>query len=1034
MKSFLLNFALTVMAGVGLTLSASAQNVRGGVSGPDGQPIIGAAVIIEGTTLGTSTDVDGGFSLNVPNPKSDILVVSYLGMKEQRVPVNGRTSINVVLEEDATTLDDVVVIGYGTVKKRDLTGAVASIKSDEITATPTANPIEAMQGRVAGLDISRTDGRAGSESSILLRGNRSLTAGQEPLYIIDGIAGSISNLNPNDIASIDVLKDASSTAIYGSAGANGVIMITTKQADAGKVSVDFDAYYGVNGFATYPDPLTGQAWLDYLEEGYYATNGQHSASQAELLTAWGYNATALAPYISAGKWIDWQDTALQTGTQQNYSVSIRGGNEVVKGNFSLGYNSAKGIWKNDRSDMYTARAGVDVKVTKWLKAGIQTGLTFKDADSRNSRMNYSITRALPLGDAYDENGNIRTYTIDGYESVETVNLIYDDKDGVYRHNSKSINITANPYVDITFLPGFTFRSILGTSLSNSRSGTFQAEETYMSLTGSQSPRNATYATSFGYNYTWENILNFQRTFAEDHDFGVTLISSWSKNQHETSSAYNEGFQYDQNLWYGLTGNRPLVSSSYYHKNKMSLAGRVNYSYKGKYLFTASVRYDGVSQLYNHWDTFPAAAVAWRISEEKFMSGAKGWLDNLKLRVGYGVSGNPNVDAYVSRTQVTSDGLDKIDLGGGLISSSVLTQAVGNTAQGWEKSYNLNVGLDFGFFNGRIDGSIEYYNTDTKDVLYNRSLPTTSGGFTPKAAYTMVANVARMQNRGIEITLNTRNIVTKHFQWTTNFTFAYNKEQVKSIDLGSGTTVDNLISLGLFMGHPKSTRYGYKKIGIWQKDEAADAAVFGLKPGDSKIESRLQKQSDGVWTLTDDNGNVTTYTADNQYQINAADQQILGSGSPSSTWGINNTFTFYGFDVNIFMTGRYGYLINADLLGMFKYGQVNLPATYNYWTENNPTNDFPRPYLRRSTDKSSPTDGLSTVDGSYWKIKTITLGYTLPSKILSKAKISRLRVYATINNPFVFSRSHLLKDMDPETGANDKWPMYKQMVFGVNLSF
>ena len=978
--------------------------------------------------------MNGEFSLNVPNPKTDVLLVSYLGMKEQRVPINGRTRIDITLEEDATTLDDIVVIGYGTVKKRDLTGAVASIKSDELTAIPTANPIEAMQGRVAGLDISRTDGRAGGESSILLRGNRSFNAGQEPLYIIDGIAGSISNLNPNDIASIDVLKDASSTAIYGSAGANGVIMITTKQADAGKVSVDFDAYYGVNGFASYPTALTGQAWLNYLDEGYYATYGEHAASRETLLDAWGINGIAVAPYINAGKWINWQDEMLHTGTQQNYSVSIRGGNEVVKGNFSLGYNSTKGIYKNDKSDMYTARAGVDVKVANWLKAGIQTGLTFKDADSRNSRLKYSFSRVLPLGDVYDENGDIRTYIIDGYEAQSTVNLIYDDKDGVYSHNNKSIAITANPYVDVTFLPGFTFRSILGTSLSNSRSGTFNSEQTYMSLTGSSSPRNATYATSFGYNYTWENILNFQRTFNHDHDFGVTLISSWSKNQHETSTAYNEGFLYDQNLWYGLDGTRPVVGSTYYHKNKMSIAGRVNYSYKSKYLFTASVRYDGVSQLYNHWDTFPAAAVAWRISEEKFMEGSRGWLDNLKLRLGYGVSGNPNVDAYVSRTQVTSAGLNDMNLGGGNLTPSVLTQTVGNPAQGWEKSYNLNVGLDFGLFNGRIDGSVEFYDTDTRDVLYSRDLPTANGGFTPKAAYQMLGNIARMQNRGVEITLNTRNIATKNFQWTTNFTFAYNKEKVKSIDLGSGTTVDKLISEGIFIGHPKDMFYGYKKLGIWQLGEEADAAAFGLKPGDVRIQSRLEKQADGVWTLTNEDGTIETYDAENPYQIKAEDKVLIGSKSPSTTWGINNTFYFYGFDLNIFVTGRYGHYIDGELLGMFKYNQFNIPSCYNYWTESNPTNDFPRPYVIRTTDKSSPTEGLSIVDGSFWKVKSITLGYTLPSKIMSKAKISRLRVYATINNPFIFSRSHLLKDMDPETGANDAWPMYKQMVFGVNLSF
>ncbi len=1017
-----------------LSISAFAfaqQRVTGTVTDANGEPVIGASVIVEGTTTGTTTGIDGTYTISAPAQAN--LVFAFLGYKEQVVAVAGKTTIDVTLTEDVASLDEVVVIGYGTVKKRDLTGAVSSVKSEELTASPVANAIEAMQGRVAGLDITRDSGKAGSGTSILLRGNRSLTAGQEPLYIIDGIAGSIDNLNPNDIASIDVLKDASSTAIYGSAGANGVIMITTKQASEGKVQVDFDAYYGVNGFAKYPNTLSGDAWLNYLNEGYIATNGSAPASQAELFTAWGMNYDMVQPYLNAGKWINWADETLHTGTQQNYSVSVRGGNETVKGNFSLGYNQTKGIYKNDKVDMYTARAGVDVKIAKWIKAGIQMGLTFRDSDSRSSRLNKSFSM-IPLGDVYDENGDINIYPIEGLQDY--VSLINDDRPGVYSSNNKSLHITANPYVDITILPELTFRSILGTSLSNSRSGSFQSDEDYMALMGSRTAiRNANYGTSLGYNYTWENILNYNKTFAEDHNVGATLITSWSKSQSESSSAYNEGFLYNDFLWFSLqAGNNPSVNSGYQHKNKMSLAARVNYSYKGKYLFTASVRRDGVSQLYNHWDTFPAAAIAWRISDEGFMKNTKDWLDNLKLRVGYGVSGNPNVGAYVSRTEVTSSGLDALNFGSGQVPVNVLTQAVGNASMGWEKSYNLNVGLDFGMFNGRIDGSIEFYDTDTKDVLYSRSLPATGGQFNAKNPYKMVANIARMHNRGVELTLNTRNIVTKNFTWTSTLTFAYNKEQVKSIDLGSNTSVDDLVSLGLFMGQPKSTIFGLKKIGIWQKGEEADAAVFGLAPGDVKIQSRLEKQSEGVWTLTDEDGTVTEYTAENPYAIGAEDRIIYGQGSPKTTWGFNNTFVWKNFDLNVFITARWGHMINGALLGNFKYGTKNMPAFYNYWTEDNPTNDYPRPYLSRSTDYSDPTSSLSVVDGSYWKVKNITLGYTLPKKLTSKINMSRARVYATVHNPFIFTKSHLLEDVDPETGADDSFPMYKQIVFGVNVSF
>ncbi len=996
-----------------------------------GEPLIGVSVQVKGTTTGTITDFDGKFSLAVP--ANATLSVSYIGYQTQEIKVGNQRNVKIQLKPDNKLLDEVVVIGYGTVKKRDLTGAVSSVKSEELTMTPVANPIEAMQGRVAGLDITRESGKAGSNSKILLRGNRSLTAEQEPLYIIDGIPGSITNLNPNDIASMDILKDASSTAIYGSAGANGVIMITTKQAEVGKVQVDFDAYYGVNGFAKYPSAMQGQQWLDYLEEGYYASNGTHSSSQSELLTAWGIQADAITPYINAGKWVDWVDETLKTGTQQNYSLSVRGGNEKIKGNFSLGYNSTQGIYEGDKSEMYTARLGVDVNVSEKVKMGIQSGLTFKNSHSSNSRVNKTFG-IIPLGDVYDENGDIKIYPIDGMQDV--VSLINDQREGIFASNSKSFTVTANPYVDITFLPELTFRSILGTTLSNSRSGKFNSDETYMMLVGSsQAVRNASYDTKLGYSYTWENILNYNKTFAEDHSVSATLITSWAKSQNEESNAYNEGFLYNDFLWYSLSsGTNPSVGSAYSHKNKLSLAARLNYSYKGKYLFTASVRRDGVSQLYNHWDTFPAAALAWRISDEEFMESTRNWLDNLKLRVGYGVSGNPNVKAYVSRSEVTSKGLDNLNLGNGVVNTSVLTQAVGNVNMGWEKSYNLNVGLDFSLFNSRIDGTIEYYDTDTKDVLYQRDLPFSGGGFTAKKPYQMVCNIARMQNRGIELTLNSRNIVTKDFQWNSTITFARNKEQVKSIDLGSATTVDNLVSLGLFLGHPKNTVYGYKKLGIWQKDEAADAAVFGLLPGDTKVQSRLVKKSEGVWTLTDEEGNVTEYTAENPYTIASDDRVILGQSSPKWTFGFNNSFTYKGFDLNVFITARYGQMVNGGLLGYFSYGSKNMPAFYNYWTESNPTNDYPRPYMQRSTSYSSPTSGLGIVDGSYLKIKTISLGYTLPKQWVAKLNMTRCRIYGTVSNPFIFTKEKLLKDVDPETGASDSFPLYKQIVFGVNVSF
>ena len=1036
LATLMMSFSFTAYAASESTevIQSSSQTVKGKIVDENGEPMIGVLVSVKGTKTRVVTNNTGDYSIDALSDGT--IEISFIGYKRQTINVGSKSVINIKMELDATALNEVVAIGYGTVKKRDLTGAVSSVKASEIKMAPVTNPIEAIQGRVAGLDITRESGKANSGSSVLLRGNRSLTASSEPIYIIDGIQGSISSLNPNDIASMDVLKDASSTAIYGSAGANGVIIVTTKQAEKGKVQVDFDAYTSINGWAKYPSALQGDAWIDYMEEGYYATNGKHSSNRDELLTAWNLNPDLLNPYIDNNKWIDWVDETLKTGVQQNYALSVRGGTDKVQSSFSLGYNKTDGIYKNDYSDKYTSRGSINVQPAKWVKFGIQTGLNFTNGESRGSRINKTFG-TVPLGDVYDEKGNINQYPIEG---MTVVSLIADDIDGTYLNNTKSISLTANPYVELNLAKGLTFKSILGTSLSTSRNGEYNSDHTYMMLTGSSTAiRNASYDTDLGYSYIWENIANYNFKIAEDHDFTTTLISSYAHSQSESGSSYSEGFLYDDFKFYNLdAGVNPTVSTYYSHTKKMSFAGRLNYSFKGKYLFNASVRYDGASQLAQKWDIFPAGSFAWRISDEEFMDGTKDWLNNLKIRTGYGVSGNSNIDAYATKSEVTS-GADVLNFGAGQVITNVPTQTVGNTELGWEKSYNLNVGLDFGLFNNRIDGTIELYDTDTKDVIYSRNLPTTGGSYTAKLPYTMNANIARMHNKGVEVTLNTHNIQTKDFQWNSTFTFARNIEEVTSIDLGSGTNVDDLISLGLFMGSPKNTIYGYKKLGIWQLGEEADAAAFGLAPGDVKIESCLTKKSEGIWVKSTTNADgvvtETEYTAENPYTINATDdRQIIGQGSPKWTGGFQNTFIYKNFDLNVFMTARWGQMISGDLFGYFGYGKTNLPENYDYWTEENPTNDFPRPYLSRSAKKSSPTEGLTYVDASYMKIKNITLGYTLPEKFNKLIGFSNLRVYGTIYNPIIITKSHLMNGVDPETGATDSYPLYKQLVFGINMSF
>ena len=1004
------------------------KTVTGQVIDENGEPMIGVSVLVKGTKVGAITDFDGNFKLNAPAGAKE-LQVTYMGYQAQDVKITSGHMI-IKMEPDNKLLDEVVVIGYGTMKKRDLTGAVASVKSDDIKMAPVANAMEALQGRVAGLDISRSDGRAGAEPTVLLRGNRSLNADCDPLYIIDGIPGSIASLNPNDIESVEVLKDASSTAIYGSAGANGVIIITTKQAKVGKVQVDFDAYYGVNTSPSFPKAYSGQEWLDYLNAGYYGANGKYAESRDELLTAYSLSPEQLNPYIDGNKWVNWIDEVLHTGTQENYNLSIRGGNEKTQGYLSLGYNKEKGIYKNDQNELYTMRIGTTTQINSWVKAGVQSTMSWRDRESRGSRLNKAFDM-LPLGDVYNEDGSIKQYPVDGNSMVS---LLVDDVPGVYVNNNKTLRLTVNPFVEITPIEGLNIKSTLSGNVNWGRTGIFQNENTYMNLTGSGTgEKQANYNTSLYYNYRWQNVVTYNLRLLEDHDFTLTGISEWSKSRTEESNASSSGFKVDNYLFYNLgAGTTQNVSSSYEETMMMSYAVRLNYAFKGRYLVTLSNRWDGASQLADKWCAFPAAAFAWRISDEPFMASTQSWLSNLKLRLGWGVSGNANIDPYVTVTRATSADV-KLDLGSGNLPLSVMAKSWGNANLTWEKSYNTNVGLDVGLFNGRIDLSVDFYNTNTKGVLYDRPLPVSLGSFDAKNAFTMMSNIASINNKGLEVALTTHNIEHKDFQWNSTLTFATNKEKLQSIDLGN-VTVDELVALNLFIGHPaKGTLYGYKYAGIWQEDEAELAALFNRKPGQVKIETpRVQKDETGYYYI--DKGVRKDITESSPYSYSEKDRMILGDNTPDFTLGFQNSFYWKNFDLNILLNMRWGQTVNSDILGFFKYGtKVNLPATYDYWTPENTGAHFPQPDIKGSTNDVA-LGSLSIVDASYLKVKNVTLGYTLTENLCKKIGISRLRIYGTITNPFIFAKSDLLKDVDPETGGSDSYPLYKQVVFGVNLSF
>ena len=930
------------------------KTIKGQILDETGESMIGVSVLVKGTTIGTVTDFDGNYTLEVPSGKN-ILEISYIGYKTKEITIGNNSLINIKMEPDTQALDEVVVIGYGTVKKRDLTGAVASMKNEDVTVAPTSNVMEALQGKIAGMDIVKSSGQVGEDVSILLRGSRSIYGSNEPLFIIDGIPGSYSQVNPSDIESVDVLKDASSTAIYGSAGANGVVIITTKRGKEGKATVNFDAYYGFSGSPNYKHGMVGDEWVNYQREAYKYKNGDYPSDMSALFGNQDYTDA-----YNAGKWIDWIDEASgNTATTQKYSLSVSGGSEKTKIFASTSYNREEGLLSNDNLNKYSLRLNIDQEIFSWAKMGFTSNLTYQD---RNQGVKNTFTKGLssfPLGDAYDQNGKINHEYITGQYSP-----LGDFIEDQYVNNTRSTYLNVSGYLELSPIKDFTFTSRINGTLSDSRQGQYWGDQCNANRPSYAGSPHAAITNKNAWNYTWENILSYNTTIAKDHNIGGSVITSWNKNQNDSSLAAASGQMVDRwSFWRLASGASQHVESDFAQTQKMSFAVRFNYSYKGKYLFTFSNRWDGVSQFSagHKWDSFPAGAIAWRISDEPFMNVAKNWLNNLKLRVGYGITGNSGgVDAYGTTTQAyvyTGNGLT---LNGQNSSFTQYTGTYGSKDLGWEKSYNWNVGLDYGILNNRVDGSIEWFKTTTKGLLFKRTLPITSGLTGWGSPLSIWQNIAETSNQGVEVTINSHNIKTKDFSWNTTLSVTWSKEKIEKLPDG------DLISENLFVGHSIKSIYGYKYTGIWGTNTPQDILeAYGVKPGFIQIET-LEKDGDG---------------GVHKYSTN--DRQVLGHTNPDWIVGLNNTFTYKNFDLSVFAMARYGQTINSDLLGYYTAEQsvtTNQLAGADYWTENNQGAYYPAPGT--GSEQSTVISALRVRDGSFIKVKNITLGYTFPVNLNS----------------------------------------------------
>jgi TonB-linked SusC/RagA family outer membrane protein len=990
-------FPLPTMAEQAVQDVQQAGVVKGQVTDKNGEGVIGATVKVKDAATGTVTDFDGSFSLNVQS--AGTLVVSYIGYLTKEVAFTPGQTLNITIEEDATALDEVVVVGYGVQKKSDVTGSVTSINKDRLSKLPVTNVLQAVQGAAAGVTISQGSSIPGDAPSALVRGRNSINAGTGPYIVVDGVpisksGGSLNDINPGDIESMEILKDASATAIYGTNGANGVILITTKHGKDGKPSISYNGYLGIEDFAHKMDYCNGaqitQRYKDYVAQNPgetmyndFVKNQNEAEAQA------------------AGRETDWlYDMVSQTGIIQDHNVTVNGGAEKIKYFISGDYMSQKGVLKGFNYKRYSLRMNIDADVTDYLRIGTNSYIVSHNRDG--GRVNFMMAEAMsPYGKVYEDDGSYCIYP------MYTESLFFNPlRDINQDHERRQWNINLNAYAELNFgniwkpLTGLTYKFNFGYSFVPKRENYYNGAE--------QNDPNG-----YGYIFnaetqsrTVENILTYAKDI-QKHHFDITLLYASSRKKYHDNTATGAKFINDELLWHNLGGGGTQTAKSYTDLyTTVSQMGRLNYSYDSRYLFTFTVRRDGSSVFGsdNKYGTFPSVALGWNIANEKFMEKAD-WLNNLKLRLSYGKAGNEAIGVYETLAKMSNAALT---MDGQSATALYPSSRMGNSGLGWETTKTFNIGIDFGFLNNRINGNIDFYTSTTTDLLLQRNLPKISG-------YSNVyMNMGKTANKGLEITINSKNIVTKDFTWGTNLVWSWNKNEIKDLYGDEKSDIGNR----WFIGEPISVIYDYEMVGIWQKDE--------IERGDHlKWDPQAQP---GDVKLRDVNGDGKIDPND--------DKTIQGQTTPKWIGGLTNTFTYKNLSLSIFIQTVQGLKRNNSLLGTAsdEMGRRNSPTEIGYWSESNPSNEF------RSLSKTSNRWGYGfPCDASFTRIKDVTLSYQFPAQIVNALHISALTVYASARNLATFTS---WKGWDPEAditqrgwgGYENNYPMTKSYVFGLNVTF
>jgi len=947
--------------------------------------VIGATITVKGKSTAVATDAQGNFSIDVASGEN--LVISNVGFKSIELAPNFSGLMAIQLSSSTGSLDEVVVVGYGTKKRSDVTGAVASVPKSRLDKIPVTNILHAIEGSVAGVNVRQASSVPGSSADILVRGQNTITAGTGPFIVVDGIpfskTGSVTNdINPNDVASIEVLKDASATAIYGVNGANGVILITTKRGTTGKPVIRYNGYVGFDNIVQTLTPLSPDAYVQKYADWWKQVNP--TTPQPAVLG----NAYEVANY-NAGKTVDWLKEVSRQGILQDHNLSISGGTKDLKYFLSGEYLKQNGAVEGYQYHRASIRSNMDINVTDFLTVG--TSMFFANNNYDGGRANFYLGAAMsPYGTLNNASGGYEIYPM--YPELLYTNpmlgLNTDRED-------RSSNLNGNVYAEVKFggfLKGLKYRLNTGTNYITTRFGSYTGRNANNTIGGASVNNSETN------NWVIENILTYNRDI-NLHHFDFTGLYSAQQRNYFTSNAGASGFINDELSFYNLGAGATQTAGSY--KDKYSLnsqMARINYSYNSKYIFTVTARRDGSSVMGANTDkygVFPSAAVAWNITKEDFMNPGS-FISNLKLRGSYGKAGNEGIGVYGT---ITTDASVRFPFNQAS-TIGVLANNLGNADLHWETSKTANIGLDFGFFKNRINGSIDLYETNTEDLLLRRNLPIITG-------YSFVLdNLGETQNRGIELSINTENIVGKNFKWITILNFSSNKNKI--LDLYGDQKSD--LGNRWFIGEPISVIYDYKMVGVWQVGEDASAWDASAKPGDLKFAD-----------------------INSDKKIDANDRMILGQTAPKWLGGLTNTFTYKSLSLNIFIQTVQGALRNnVNLTYADEAGRMNIPVETGYWTSTNKSNT--RPSLSYTNTKGY---GYAS-DNSYTRLKDVTLSYSFSPKMLEKIRLGSLSLYASGRNLYTWTN---WIGWDPEQnysfrGSGDwtnNYPIARQIVFGANVT-